>query len=114
MGLVEFELLKNWSMSSRLKKCHTFFWVKNVVLLVKENKWEGEAIDKKEKLAKGLDELNKNSRHFKLIGENERKLKTMVKAYKCAFNHAKDTVSHKQEKIMQNFSTITEQLSMSI
>lgn len=65
------------------------------MLLAKANKWEGEAIEKKEKLAKAIHELNENLRHFELLEEAKSKLEDEVKACKHELNDAKDTFTHK-------------------
>lgn len=55
--------------------------LKNVVLLAKDNKWEGEAIDKEEKLAKAIAELNKKLRCCVKLDKAQRKAKAKVESY---------------------------------
>lgn len=51
------------------KDIHTSTRATSVVLLVNGDKWEGEAIDKEEKLTKAVAKLNENSRYFTELKE---------------------------------------------
>lgn len=77
------------------------------MLLAKTNKWEGKALDNEEKLAKGIQELNKNSRHLEVLEEAPRKLKAEVKTYNHKLNDTKDTFSREQEKPRYELNAMT-------
>lgn len=64
------------------------------MFLSKAKKWKGEAIDKEEKLAKAIQELNENLRYFEALGKAQRKLEAEVEAFKRELDNAKDTFSH--------------------
>lgn len=51
------------------KVIHASTQAKYIVLLTKANKWEGEAINKEEKLSKAKNEMNDISRHFEKLRE---------------------------------------------
>lgn len=77
------------------------------MLLANANKWKCEAIDKEEKLAKAILELNENLRHFEVLMEAHRKLKVKVEGYKFELNVSKDMFSLKQKKIRSEFDSMT-------
>lgn len=51
------------------KESHALTIAKNDVPLAMTNKWEGNVIDKEEKLSKALQELNEKLRNFKELRE---------------------------------------------
>lgn len=53
------------------------------MLLAKANIWEGEAIDKEEKLSKAISKLNENSWHVAKLEESQRKAEVVIKACNC-------------------------------
>lgn len=84
------------------------------MLLEKENKSEGMAIDKEENLSKSINELNENARWFEMLRETQEKLEVEIDAWKRELNNLKETFSHEQEKTKCNLISIIEQLTSSI
>lgn len=77
------------------KENYASIWAKNAFILEKDNKWEGDAIDKGEKLPNVVRELNKNIRQIEVANERERKLMVKVKNYRHELNNAKEEFAQK-------------------
>lgn len=74
-------------------------WAKNPVLLAKVNKWEGEAIDKKDKLFEAICELNDNLRNFEELEKAQRKFEVKVEAYRHELADVIEKNSQDEEKM---------------
>lgn len=93
---------------------HTYTGAKNGVLLANANKWEGEAIDKKENLARAIQDLNVNSRCFEVLRVAQRKMEANVEVYKRKFNDAKDKFVCEQEKKKRELDVMIKKLSLNV
>lgn len=72
------------------KKCHISIHAQNSMLLAKDKKWEGEAIEQEENISYVLSELNSNARQFEVFREIERKLVAEIEAYRHELDDAKN------------------------
>lgn len=89
-------------------------WAKNPVLLAKVNKWEGEAIDKKDKLFEAICELNDNLRNFEELEKAQRKFEVKVEAYRHELADVIEKNSQDEEKMKYKLDVMIKQLSLSI